>query len=103
VQLEEVLIRHPRLRLYVIQYGSPLVDEMIAVSAVRALSLHLGRYVTHVTWDARPRITHVFAESIDRRERINVPVDVLVLAAGTLTTARILFDSAWGKRARSAD
>lgn len=31
LQLEEVLIRHPRLRLYVIHYGSPLVDEMIAV------------------------------------------------------------------------
>jgi uncharacterized protein len=30
-QLEEVLIRHQRLRLYVIHYGSPLVDEMIAV------------------------------------------------------------------------
>lgn len=31
LQLEEVLIRHPRLRLYVMHYGSPLVDEMIAV------------------------------------------------------------------------
>ncbi len=31
LQLEEVLIRHPKLRLYVIHYGSPLVDEMIAV------------------------------------------------------------------------
>jgi len=30
-QLEEVLIRHPRLRLYVMHYGSPLVDEMIAL------------------------------------------------------------------------
>jgi len=29
--LEEVLIRHPRLRLCVMHYGSPLVDEMIAV------------------------------------------------------------------------
>jgi hypothetical protein len=29
--LEEVLIRHPKLRLYVMHYGSPLVDEMIAV------------------------------------------------------------------------
>ena len=26
-----MLVRHPRLRLYVIHYGSPLVDEMIAV------------------------------------------------------------------------
>jgi hypothetical protein len=29
--LEEVLVRHPHLRLYVMHYGSPLVDEMIAV------------------------------------------------------------------------
>jgi predicted TIM-barrel fold metal-dependent hydrolase len=31
LQLEQVLTRHPRLRLYVMHYGSPLVDEMIAV------------------------------------------------------------------------
>jgi predicted TIM-barrel fold metal-dependent hydrolase len=31
LQLEEVLVRHPRLRLYVMHYGSPLVDEMIAL------------------------------------------------------------------------
>lgn len=30
-QLEEVLVRHPNLRLYVAHYGSPLIDEMIAV------------------------------------------------------------------------
>jgi uncharacterized protein len=29
--LEELLIRHPRLRVYVMHYGSPLVDEMIAM------------------------------------------------------------------------
>lgn len=29
--LEEVLVRHPKLRLNVMHYGSPLVDEMIAV------------------------------------------------------------------------
>lgn len=29
--LEEILVRHPRLRVYVMHYGSPLVDEMIAV------------------------------------------------------------------------
>jgi predicted TIM-barrel fold metal-dependent hydrolase len=29
--LEEVLVRHPDLRLYVMHYGSPLVDEMIGV------------------------------------------------------------------------
>lgn len=29
--LEEVLVRHPDLRLYVMHYGSPLVDEMIAI------------------------------------------------------------------------
>ena len=29
--LEEVLVRHPRLRVYVMHYGSPLVDEMIAM------------------------------------------------------------------------
>ncbi|HEX8360806.1 MAG TPA: amidohydrolase family protein [Longimicrobium sp.] len=30
-QLEEVLVRHPRLRVYVMHYASPLVDEMIAM------------------------------------------------------------------------
>ena len=29
--LEEVLIRHPKLRIYVMHYGSPLVDEMLAI------------------------------------------------------------------------
>ena len=29
--LEELLIRHPRLRIYVMHYGSPLVDEMLAM------------------------------------------------------------------------
>ena len=29
--LEEVLVRHPRLRVYVMHYGSPLVDEMLAM------------------------------------------------------------------------
>jgi uncharacterized protein len=31
LQLEKVLVRHPKLRLYVMHYGSPLVDEMIAL------------------------------------------------------------------------
>lgn len=30
-QLENVLRRHPRLRIYVMHYGSPLVDDMIAM------------------------------------------------------------------------
>jgi predicted TIM-barrel fold metal-dependent hydrolase len=30
-QLEEVLIRHPKLRIYVMHYGSPLVDDMISM------------------------------------------------------------------------
>jgi predicted TIM-barrel fold metal-dependent hydrolase len=30
-QLEEVLTRHPKLRIYVMHYGSPLVDEMISM------------------------------------------------------------------------
>lgn len=29
--LEEVLVRHPRLRIYVMHYGSPLVDEMMSM------------------------------------------------------------------------
>lgn len=29
--LEEVLVKHPKLRVYVMHYGSPLVDEMIAM------------------------------------------------------------------------
>src|SRR6059036_207786 len=28
--LEDVLIRHPKLRIYVMHYGSPFVDDMIA-------------------------------------------------------------------------
>jgi predicted TIM-barrel fold metal-dependent hydrolase len=31
LQLEEVLIRHPKLWLYVMHYGSPFVDSMIAL------------------------------------------------------------------------
>ncbi len=30
-QLEQVLVRHPGLRVYVMHYGSPLVDEMISM------------------------------------------------------------------------
>jgi hypothetical protein len=29
--LEEVLIRHPKMRVYVMHYGSPFIDEMIAI------------------------------------------------------------------------
>jgi uncharacterized protein len=29
--LEDVLVRHPRLRVYVMHYGSPLIDEMVAM------------------------------------------------------------------------
>lgn len=38
--LEDVLVRHPRLRVYVMHYGSPLVDEMIAM-----LATYPGLYV----------------------------------------------------------
>jgi len=31
LQLEELLIRYPRLRIWVMHYGSPFVDEMIAM------------------------------------------------------------------------
>jgi predicted TIM-barrel fold metal-dependent hydrolase len=31
LQLEPVLMRHPRLRLYVMHFGSPFVDDMIAL------------------------------------------------------------------------
>lgn len=31
LQLEEVLVRHPRLRVWVMHFGSPFVDEMIAM------------------------------------------------------------------------
>jgi predicted TIM-barrel fold metal-dependent hydrolase len=39
-QLEEVLFRHPKLRIYVMHYASPLVDEMIAM-----LSTYSNLYV----------------------------------------------------------
>ena len=32
--LEELLVRHPNLRLYVMHYGSPFVEEMIAIMNV---------------------------------------------------------------------
>jgi predicted TIM-barrel fold metal-dependent hydrolase len=38
--LENVLVRHPNLRVYVMHYGSPLVDEMIAM-----LFSHANLYV----------------------------------------------------------
>ncbi|MEM8817199.1 MAG: amidohydrolase family protein [Pseudomonadota bacterium] len=31
LQLEDILLKHPKLRLYVMHFGSPLVDEMIAL------------------------------------------------------------------------
>ena len=31
LQLEPVLVKHPKLRLYVMHYGSPFVDDMIAL------------------------------------------------------------------------
>lgn len=31
LQLDDVLLKYPKLRLYVMHYGSPLVDEMIAL------------------------------------------------------------------------
>jgi predicted TIM-barrel fold metal-dependent hydrolase len=31
LQLEDVLVRHPKLRLYVMHYGSPFVEEMIGL------------------------------------------------------------------------
>jgi predicted TIM-barrel fold metal-dependent hydrolase len=31
LQLEEVLVKHPKLRIYVMHFGSPFVDEMIAM------------------------------------------------------------------------
>lgn len=41
--LEEVLVRHPRLRVFVMHYGSPLVDEMIAMLATYpALYVDIG-------------------------------------------------------------
>lgn len=41
--LEEVLIRHPRLRVSVMHYGSPLIDEMIAMlGAYPQLYVDLG-------------------------------------------------------------
>jgi uncharacterized protein len=41
--LEDVLIRHPRLRVSVMHYGSPLIDEMIAMlGAYPQLYIDLG-------------------------------------------------------------
>lgn len=43
--LEEVLVRHPKLRVYVMHYGSPLVDEMIAM-----LFSHSNLYID-IAWN----------------------------------------------------
>ncbi len=41
--LEDVLIRHPKLRVFVMHYGSPLVDEMISMlSAFPGLYVDIG-------------------------------------------------------------
>jgi predicted TIM-barrel fold metal-dependent hydrolase len=41
--LEDVLLRHPRLRIYVMHYASPLIDEMIAMlGAYPQLYVDLG-------------------------------------------------------------
>ena len=46
--LEEVLVRHPRLRLYVMHYASPLIDEMIAMLATYpALYVDIGGVPLH--------------------------------------------------------
>ena len=39
-QLEDVLWKHPKLRVYIMHYGSPLVDETIAM-----LNTHPNLYV----------------------------------------------------------
>jgi len=57
LQLEDILTRHPRLRLYVMHYGSPLVDEMIAL-----LFAHPQVYVDIAGNDwAQPR-PHFYAQ-----------------------------------------
>jgi len=50
-------------------------------------------YVDHFVCDARRRITHVVAHTVDEGTPTEFPVDKLILAAGTLSSSRIVLNS----------
>jgi choline dehydrogenase-like flavoprotein len=52
-------------------------------------------YVRHFETDSGRRVSRVACESVETGERFTVPAEVLVLAAGTLMTAKIFLTSLW--------
>lgn len=58
-------------------------------------------YVSHFEFDSGRQVRRVVCESIEGGERFSVPVDVLVLAAGTLMTTKIFLSSLWRATGRA--
>ena len=54
-------------------------------------------YVTHFQFNSKRRITNVIAESAKNRESNIFPLDILVLACGTLSTSKIFLESIFKK------
>ena len=52
-----------------------------------------NHYISHFRVDKQNQITHVIAESVDAKTSTEFEVGTLVLAAGTLSTSRIVLDS----------
>lgn len=57
------------------------------------------RLVTHFKYDSNHRVTAVFARSLEehRTEEVEYPVEILALAAGTLSSAKIYLESLYRK------
>ena len=52
-----------------------------------------GLRVSHFKFNAKRQITSLVAKSLDGREKQDLPLDKLVLAAGTLSTSKIFLQS----------
>ena len=52
-----------------------------------------GRHVSHFTFDEKRRVTSIIADTADAATPERVPIDSLVLAAGTLSSTRIFLES----------
>jgi choline dehydrogenase-like flavoprotein len=58
-------------------------------------------YVSHFEFDANRRIHRVVCQTVESGESFSLPVEVLVLAAGTLMTAKIFLTSFWQATGRA--
>ena len=52
-----------------------------------------GQYVTHFRFNSKRHITHVVAESLDKKGTTEFELNNLMLAAGTLSSSKIFIDS----------